>query len=114
MKRNNYHLRDLPSIPFDEDRERPAPEFREFVIEEIIPTLGILDGRYREEKTNTAIQVLLHLVLAGQRCRTVADTRDNSVSGVKRRVKIWNAVVGAKLARCCVGSEESRLTTRYY
>lgn len=112
MKRNNYHLRELPSVILDDDRI--TTEFREFAMQRLVKPLGIVSGYKQDEKNEAAIQITSNLLLAGQRCRTVADSRDTAQTGVRFRRSIWDALITADYARSCTGSEESRMVTRYY
>ncbi len=112
MKRNNHHLRELPSVRLECDRV--TNEFRNFAMSQVVEPLGVIKGYKRDEKTDAAIQIVSNLLLAGQRCRTVADSRDHHQPGVRLRLPIWDAVVAAGYARSCVGSELSSKVTRYY
>lgn len=112
MKRNNHHLRELSSVRLECDRV--TNEFRNFAIKQVVEPLGVIKGYKQDEKTDAAIQIISNLLLAGQRYRTVADSRDRNKLGVKLRVPIWDAFVAAAYARLCVGSEQSSKVTRYY
>lgn len=107
----NIHLRELPSVTLGTPH-RVTPEFRRFAIETIIVPLDLLRGYKRDEKEKVALSIISTLLLAGQRCKTVADSRDENKAGL--RIPIWDALVRARYAKRCTGSEASRMVTRYY
>ena len=106
----HHHLRDLPSVKLGV--HRPTPEFRRFAIEQIAEPLGILRGYKRDDKERAALSIISTLLLAGQRSKTVADSRDEKKAGL--RIPIWDALVKGRYAKRCTGSETSGKVTRYY
>jgi len=108
-RKENYHLRELPSSPYKE-RELP-PRFAAFVAEALLPRLA-LRGYKLDRKERVATQAIHNLYLAGA-SGAVADGRGTQRAEVRERAKIWEAIVAAGLARACVGSEETRRVTRY-
>ncbi|MEQ8637152.1 hypothetical protein [Gimesia maris] len=112
MNRNKSLLRELPSVTLDNDRV--TKEFRKFAMNRLIQPLGVISGYKQDEKTEVAIQIVSNLLLAGQRCRTVADTRDYHQPGATLRIPIWDAIVNAGYAQTQKGSEVSKKVTRFY
>lgn len=108
--RDNYHLRELPSHVFDE--HKLTPEFRQFVHEEVLPRI-ILKGYKRDRQRELVTHAVHNLVTTGLVGACVSDTRDTHTPGVKLRVKVWDAVIAAGLARHCLGSEAAVQVTRY-
>lgn len=110
MKRSNKGFRKLRSHVF---KERIVPdEFKEFVKEIILPRI-ILKGYKQKEKKEILVHVVHNLVLTGLIGACVCDTRRKTESGVRLRTEVWDAIIDAKLARTCLGSEKSRCRTRY-
>lgn len=107
----NNHLRELGSVPYRE--ERCTPEFHDFATRAVLPSLR-LAGYKRAAKAALAVSLLQNLVCAGQKCKTVADTRDTHAPDVRLRAGVWDAIVAAGWAQCCRGSEVSHRVTRYY
>lgn len=107
----HLHLRDLPSLTLGTPH-RVTPEFKRFAIETLIEPLDLLRGYKRDEKEKAALAIISTLLLAGQRFKTVADSRDENKAGL--RIPIWDALVRARYAKRCTGSEASGMVTRYY
>jgi hypothetical protein len=102
--------RDLPSHLFN---EQPVPaKFRDFCERQLIPRLK-LTGYKQTTKSELAIVCIHNLVQTGMRGVVVGDSRDNGRVGVRLRIKVWDALVEAGLARVCKGSEYSAKQARY-
>jgi len=107
----DFELRKLASNIFD---PRTIPdEFLPFVKAELL-SMFELGPRKHDQKIELISKIANQLILAGMRVRAVADTRCTSLPGVDSRVKIWDQFVQAGLVRICVGSEDSKMLTRYF
>jgi hypothetical protein len=110
MQRENYHLRELKSVRYQD--QNPPLDFRQFAADQCLPLIK-LAGYKLPEKRQVAIHCLHNLVLTGLECKCVADTRNTHEPGVRFRVEVWNAIMSAGLAHACPGSQEARKVTRY-
>lgn len=110
IKRDRYFYRDLPSRPFF---EHVIPlEFREFFKREVLPTIKFT-GYKLPAKRELGCHIVHNLILSAFPNGCVADSRNTHEPQVKLRVNVWDAVIAAGLAKVCLGSEESKKTTRY-
>jgi hypothetical protein len=100
LKRENYHLRELKSVPYHEGVV--SPEFEAFARQHLLPGIPVA-GRKLAHKNAVAVQILHNLALAGIAGKVVVDTRRKQVAGVRLRTEIWDAIVEAKLATMCRG-----------
>jgi len=109
-----FPLREMASTRFQK-RETIPKAFRKFVRKNLLPLLSrVIESGYKpEDKRELAIQILHNLVVAGLMETTIADSRNQSKKGIEFRVKIWDAIIVAGLANCCLGSEISEKDTRY-
>lgn len=108
----DHGLRDRPSVRFREPRVVPdwfVARFRK----RVLPHLG-LSGYKLAEKERVAAVAVHHLVLAGFKYKTVADTRNNALPGVGPGAQVWDAIVRAGYASRALGSEAAGKVTRYY
>ncbi|KAA0141028.1 hypothetical protein FYZ48_07075 [Gimesia chilikensis] len=109
-KGNNYHLRDLPSVPYH--LHEIPPEFTCFMDEFVLPRLGNT-GYKIAQKNEIATQAIHQLILTGLTGKVVSDTRRKDQPGVRLRIAVWDKIVNAGLAKDCLGSEEAGRRTRY-
>src|ERR1051325_9372279 len=110
--RKNYHLRDdLESTRYQVTRM--PKKFRQIAKSKVLPLLR-LTGYKLDEQREIALTCIHNLVLNGKVFTTVADTRDTSKADVRKRIKVWDAIIDAGFAILCVGSEMSGKDTRYY
>lgn len=109
--RENYHLRELPSMVFQE--QTIPDDFREFATERVLPQIPFAGYKLIEKKA-IAIQCLHQLVRCGLVGKAVADSRQKTQPGVRLRAEVWDQIAAAGLASVCLGSEETGRTTRYY
>lgn len=108
----NQHLRELDSIAFAP--QRVTEQFSSYVVEQLIPDLDILSGYKRQAKRDVAVQLICNLVLAGQRSKTINDSRDHHETRTRIRNPIWDALVQFGYAIYCKGTEASGKRSRYY
>ncbi len=101
--RKNYHLRELPSIPFCEQDVPQA--MRAFVEADVLPRISF-KGYKLPEKREIAIHAIHNLVMTGLVAACVSDERDTKQAGTRRRAVVWDAIVDAGLAKVCLGSQE--------
>jgi hypothetical protein len=113
MKRTNLHLREFKSYVFAVSRHPIPFKFRLFAEAKVLPRLH-LKGYKRAKKQELAICLLHSLVVAYKRGACLADVADTGEAGVRMRVELWNAILAAKLAIKCTGSESAKVLTRYY
>ncbi len=109
MKRDNYHLRELPAYRFYEE---PIPQAFRKRLTAILTEIKMTGYKLSRKKT-LAASMLHNLVLASKVGGVVFDTRRASESEALLRAKVWDAVVEAGLASCCLGSEGAGMVTRY-
>ncbi len=117
MKRRfkNQHFREAPSFPLrtSDDSGHPLPSKFHTFYKNVVRRRLKLTGYKLKDKSELAVWMIRGLIMARQRSGVVADSRDNSESGVTLRLSVWNAIVAAKLADSALGSERSGCVTRY-
>ncbi|HWL08805.1 MAG TPA: hypothetical protein VNQ76_10390 [Planctomicrobium sp.] len=104
MEHKRYYLREKKSHIFQE--RFIVNDFREFFNQKVLKLLKLRGNKIAEQQ-ELALQIVYSLVLAGLPRHVVSDTRDTGTSGVRQRVRIWDAVIEAGLAIKCLGSQES-------
>jgi hypothetical protein len=70
-----------------------------------------LGQRNRDKKRKLARCIIHNLVMGRQTRKAVADSRSTVTN--RPRIRMWDELISAGLARCCIGSEQSRKSTRY-
>jgi len=109
-KQRADHLRLHESIRFRPLRVDDV--FAEFVREQIAPKLD-LGNRNLLAKQDLVSQIMANLFLAAKAGKTLADSRDSSRPGVKRRTSLYDQLEAAGLVIKQIGSQQSRKVTRY-
>lgn len=112
MDRRNKHFRDLPSTRFGYSDDRMPSEFRKFVERKVLPRLK-LTGYKQAAQRAIAVEIVHCLVSTHLVGKCVADSRRKAEPGARLRAKVWDAVIAAGFAKCCLGSEASGKVTRY-
>jgi len=108
----NLFFRNRKSVPFT--KNNLPDEFTQFFEQVIWPKLKQLHRGYKlAEKKVLAAQVVHNLIEAGLTHKVVADSRDDHNKLAQKRIKIWDACIGAKLCRMCKGSQVTGKVTRY-
>ncbi len=107
---NREQLRDWPSKPYRE--QRVPSEFRDLLTVELLPHLAFT-GRKIPEQHRLATHCLHNAVRCGVMGYCVGDTRNNSLPGVRLRVRAWDALEDAGFVVKQLGSEVSAKQTRY-
>jgi hypothetical protein len=106
----NWHLRQLESIPFYE--ANVPRKFASMVDQRVLQDLPI-NGYHKGRKLNLLTTQLFTLVCTGLNGRVVADSRNNAISKTRSRVQMWNLLESQGWLIKCSGSETSRKVTRY-
>jgi hypothetical protein len=106
----NLHFRDLPSHILGDDK--PTDEFNQFMNSFVLPLIT-LTGYKLDEKKELATLAVQALIKTGLTDACVADSRGTGEPGARLRVRVWDAIEAAGLAKIALGSESSGRQTRY-